>query len=142
LLILDEPAASLDPAARRDFLKSLLEIAIEGERTVVLSTHITSDLERVADSVAVIKDGKIEFCGELGSLKDRVKRLHVTAREALPESFAVAGMLGRRIDGNEAIVGVKDFDLADVTRIRSEYGAEVEVRDLDLEDIFLELHQR
>ncbi len=96
----------------------------------------------MADSIAVIKDGKIEFSGELGSLKDRVKRLHVTAAHALPESFSVNGMLGRRVDGNEALIGVKDFNYADVSRIRSEYGAEVEVRDLDLEDIFLELHER
>src|SRR5438270_1317437 len=54
LLVLDEPAASLDPVARRQFLETLLDMV--GARTVLFSTHITSDLERVADRVAVLKD--------------------------------------------------------------------------------------
>jgi ABC-2 type transport system ATP-binding protein len=48
LLILDEPVAGLDPVARRDSLRTILEIAEDEERTVLFSTHITSDLERVA----------------------------------------------------------------------------------------------
>src|SRR5437867_3126219 len=75
LLVLDEPAASLDPVARRQFLETLLDMV--GARTVLFSTHITSDLERVADRVAVLKDGKIVYSGELDALKDSVKRLHV-----------------------------------------------------------------
>src|SRR5262249_48425380 len=59
LLVLDEPAAGLDPMARRQFLETLLEMV--GERTVLFSTHITSDLERVADRIAVLKDGKIVY---------------------------------------------------------------------------------
>ena len=72
LLILDEPAASLDPVGRRSFLKSLLEGNAEGEQTVLFSTHITSDLERVASHVAFLEDGRVEFFGELEELKDRV----------------------------------------------------------------------
>src|SRR5215468_8493791 len=79
LLVLDEPAASLDPVARRDFLKALLEIAANGKRTIVFSTHITSDLERVADRVAILRHGKISYHGELDALKDNMKRLHVTS---------------------------------------------------------------
>jgi ABC-2 type transport system ATP-binding protein len=72
LLILDEPAASLDPVGRRSFLKSLLERDAEGEQTVLFSTHITSDLERVASHVALLENGRIGFFGELEELKDRV----------------------------------------------------------------------
>jgi ABC-2 type transport system ATP-binding protein len=80
LLVLDEPVASLDPAARRQFLATLLEIALTGHRTVLLSTHITSDLERVADQVAVIKDGKVVYDDELSTLKDTVKRLRISSQ--------------------------------------------------------------
>lgn len=72
LLILDEPAASLDPVGRRSFLKSLLEMNAEAEQTVLFSTHITSDLERVASHVAFLDDGRVDFFGELEELKDRV----------------------------------------------------------------------
>ncbi len=84
LLVLDEPAASLDPIARRDFLNTLLGLVADGRRTIVFSTHITSDLERVADRVAIIKNGQVSYAGGFDVLKDQVKRLHVTARTACP----------------------------------------------------------
>ena len=71
LLILDEPAASLDPQARRQFLQLLVELSEPEQRTVLFSTHITSDLERVADYVAIMKEGKIAWFGSLEALKER-----------------------------------------------------------------------
>ena len=71
LLILDEPAASLDPQARRQFLQLLAELSEPEQRTVLFSTHITSDLERVADYVAIMKEGKIAWFGSLEALKER-----------------------------------------------------------------------
>ena len=71
LLILDEPAASLDPLARRQFLQMIIDLAEPNKRTVLFSTHITSDLERVADSVAVLKSGVIAWHGLLEALKEQ-----------------------------------------------------------------------
>jgi ABC-2 type transport system ATP-binding protein len=68
LLVLDEPVAALDPAGRRDFLRELVDSVIEGGTTVIFSTHILSDLERVAMDVAFLKDGKIALQGGLDSL--------------------------------------------------------------------------
>lgn len=64
LIILDEPTASLDPAARDEFLDDVLAFIQDEERTVLISSHITSDLEKIADYVAFIRDGKMEFHGE------------------------------------------------------------------------------
>jgi ABC-2 type transport system ATP-binding protein len=139
LLVLDEPAASLDPVARRQFLQTLLDMV--GARTVLFSTHITSDLERVADRVAVLKDGKIVYSSELDALKDSVKRLHIQAAAPLPNgSFRVPGMLQAKVTGNEAVVSVQDFTADLPERIAQEWSASVAVQDLNLEDIFLELH--
>lgn len=139
LLVLDEPAASLDPVARRQFLETVLDMV--GERTVLFSTHITSDLERVADRVAVLKDGKIVHSSELDELKDRVKRLHVQAATPLPNgAFRVPGMLQAKVTGNEAVVSVQDFTEDLPERIAQQWSASVSVQDLNLEDIFLELH--
>jgi ABC-2 type transport system ATP-binding protein len=73
LLILDEPAASLDPLARRQFLQMLIDLAEPGCRTVLFSTHITSDLERVADQVAILKSGTIIWRGLLDDLKEQTQ---------------------------------------------------------------------
>ncbi len=82
VLILDEPAASLDPLARRQFLQLIIELAEPGRRTVLFSTHITSDLERVADSVAILKDGRIAWHGLIEDLKEQT---HVNLEESFVE---------------------------------------------------------
>jgi ABC-2 type transport system ATP-binding protein len=140
LLVLDEPAASLDPVARRDFLKALLDIAADGRRTIVFSTHITSDLERVADRVAILRSGKITYHGELDALKDNIKRLHVTSSSPLAPSFNVPGAVRLRVEGNEALVSVRDASPAIVEQIERDYAASVKIEHLNLEDIFLEMH--
>ena len=57
LLVLDEPVASLDPLARREFLNAVLEAVAEGGVTVILSSHIVSELERVCDYLVTLADG-------------------------------------------------------------------------------------
>ncbi|NYE59829.1 ABC-2 type transport system ATP-binding protein [Duganella sp. 1224] len=68
LLVLDEPVASLDPVGRRDFLQELISDVIERDTTVIFSTHILSDLERVALDVAFLQGGKIVLQGALDEL--------------------------------------------------------------------------
>lgn len=139
-LVLDEPVASLDPSARRQFLRALLELLEDRSQTILFSTHITSDLERVAQKVAILGDGKIRFHGELDELKDRVKRLRITARHELPSSFAVPGALRCEVAGSQATVSVADFSERLVAEMRQTWDADVSVNDLNLEEIFVEMH--
>lgn len=82
LLLLDEPAASLDPLARRQFLQMIIDLAEPGKRTVLFSTHITSDLERVADRVAILKSGRIAWQGLIEDLKEQT---HVSLEDSFLE---------------------------------------------------------
>lgn len=68
LLILDEPVASLDPLARREFLQGLMEATVEHEFSVVLSSHLVSDLERVCDFLIVLVDSRVQVAGEVDRL--------------------------------------------------------------------------
>jgi len=68
LLILDEPVASLDPLARREFLQNLMETVGEGQVSVVLSSHLISDLERVCDYVIVLVDSRVRLAGPVDDL--------------------------------------------------------------------------
>lgn len=140
LLVLDEPVASLDPEGRRSFLRTVLDMVADGLRTVLFSTHITSDLERVADRVAILREGRIIYDGALDDLKDEVKTLSIAAARPLPSVLPIPGMIRQESHGHSAIVTVRGFtpELAD--RLRREFDATVEVRDLNLEDIFLEMH--
>jgi ABC-2 type transport system ATP-binding protein len=68
LLILDEPVASLDPLARRDFLRDLMETVAEQHVSVVLSSHLVADLERVCDYLIVLTAGHVQVAGEVEDL--------------------------------------------------------------------------
>jgi ABC-2 type transport system ATP-binding protein len=68
LLILDEPVASLDPLARREFLQDLMETVGEDQVSVVMSSHLISDLERVCDHVIVLVDSRVRIAGPVDEL--------------------------------------------------------------------------
>jgi ABC-2 type transport system ATP-binding protein len=68
LLILDEPVASLDPLARRDFLRSLMAFVADQGASVILSSHLVSDLERVCDYAIVLVASRVRIAGELDEL--------------------------------------------------------------------------
>ena len=139
LLIFDEPVASLDPGARRQFLKTILEILSDRNCTIFFSTHITSDLERVADRVAILKNGQIAFNGELDVFKDEVKRLRVFTEKTIPLDLKFDGLIHSELSNKEAIVSVRGFNLQLKDYIEKTYKAKVQVDDLNLEEIFLEL---
>lgn len=140
LLVLDEPVASLDPLARRKFLESLVAITEDERHTVLFSTHITSDLERVASHLAILQGGRTVFCDELDVLKDRMKRLRISAGRDLPSSFAVGGALRTEVQGRNALVAMPLVDEALLEDLRTRWDAEVSVEDLNLEEIFVEMN--
>jgi ABC-2 type transport system ATP-binding protein len=141
LLVLDEPLASLDPIARRSFLRQLLEITADQSRAVIFSSHIVSDLERVANEVWILREGRMVWQGDLDALKESVVRLHVRANAPLPASLGVAHTLHEHVDGNNATLGVSGWRADQLEPLAARLGAQIEVEPLDLEDIFLELHR-
>jgi ABC-2 type transport system ATP-binding protein len=68
LLLLDEPLAALDPLARRDFLAALAEAAAGGNLTIVLSSHLIADIERVCDHLILLAGSRVQLCGDIETL--------------------------------------------------------------------------
>ena len=89
LLILDEPVASLDPLARREFLQSLMEVAAEHEVSVVLSSHLVADLERVCDYLIVLVASRVQLAGEV----EELLATHHLLTGAAPRPGHLAGRL-------------------------------------------------
>ncbi|MFY9864088.1 MAG: ABC transporter ATP-binding protein [Trebonia sp.] len=81
LLILDEPVASLDPLARREFLQGLMEAVAEQGLSVVLSSHLVADLERVCDYLVVLVASKVRVAGEVSDLLASHHRLSGPRRD-------------------------------------------------------------
>jgi ABC-2 type transport system ATP-binding protein len=141
LLILDEPAAGLDVPARRNMLEQILNIACEGDRTVLLSSHILSDLERVVDRVAILDEGRLVAQGELDQLKTSVRRIvfeGLVDREELASSFQVLRISD---NGRETQAAVADFSRDRLNEFLTSRGDLRETKDyqLNLEDLFLEM---
>ena len=85
LLILDEPTSGLDPVARRAFLKVLVgDVASEG-RTVFFSTHLLSDIEAVADTVGIIKGGRLLASGDLDDMRETHRVFRVVYAQTPPD---------------------------------------------------------
>jgi ABC-2 type transport system ATP-binding protein len=95
LLILDEPVASLDPLARRDFLQDLAEATAEHQMSVVLSSHLVSDLERACDYLIVLASGHVQLAGPVTELLT-AHRLRAGAQANLED--LVLAYMGRDAD--------------------------------------------
>jgi ABC-2 type transport system ATP-binding protein len=141
LLILDEPVASLDPIARRLFLEQIVEVAAGGDRAVVLSSHIVSDIERLANKIWIIKDHRLYWRGDFDDLKDSVVRVHLRARGPLPAGLVIPNALSVDADEGFMTAVIHGFDEVIEREIAALTGADLEIETLTLEDIFLELHR-
>lgn len=131
LLVLDEPSGGLDVAVRRQFLDLLMELASTRKLTVIISSHILSDVERVIDRVAFLKAGRLVRHGDLDDLKAQVKRLHVnseSAEQLLRNRFTVIAEQ-RNTDGRWLTVA--DFSPDKMEEL------DAEVEHLNLEELFL-----
>lgn len=84
LLILDEPTSGLDPLVRREFLESMLDRVATG-RTVLLSSHQISEVERVADMVAILHQGKFQIVDSLSHLRETIREVTISLDDPLAE---------------------------------------------------------
>lgn len=87
LLILDDPTSRLDPLRQQQFLSLLLENK-EEEQTIFISSHRVHEVERIADRVGIIKDGKLLAVKSLDEIKARQKKIRVVFQKAPPEDLA------------------------------------------------------
>jgi ABC-2 type transport system ATP-binding protein len=143
LLVLDEPVASLDPVARREFLRTLFDVVGDGrgERTVLFSSHITSDLERVATRAVMLQAGRVSVDSPIDDLKERYKRLRITAREGdLPAEFRLEGLTNYAAEGRHGTATATRFHAGLPSELAERLGADVAVDALNLEELFVELH--
>ncbi len=140
LLVLDEPVAALDPIARRQFLQQLVDVAADQKRAIVFSSHIISDLERVANRVWLLKGGTLTWDGGLDELKESVVRVRVVAEEPLQRP-QLEGLLAWGSAERGGWLVCRDWDVLKAQVLAEQVGAELEVDYLGLEDIFLYFNQ-
>ncbi|CAD72305.1 MAG TPA: ABC transporter ATP-binding protein [Rhodopirellula baltica] len=140
LLILDEPTSGLDPMVRREFLESMIGRAASG-RTVFLSSHQINEVERVADTIGILHNGKLQACEPLNDLKGSMTELTVSLDDPLVELPTLpepAQTLLEENQGRQRRVLVRHFDPSMIPHIESAEGVTgVRERAMSLEEIFI-----
>lgn len=139
LLVLDEPTDGLDPVVRRDVLNALLEYVSARQATVLISSHLVHEQERICDHVGILDDGRLVAEMPMTAFRGGIKRLRITQapRELVGAPFT---MLTRGLQtGRDEEWVVRGWQ-TDMTQWFASVGGTVrEVIDLDLEDSFVEL---
>jgi ABC-2 type transport system ATP-binding protein len=141
VLLLDEPAAGLDPIARRELVDELVSVVSQSEGcTVLFSTHIIADIERLAEYVGVMDRGRMVMSARLDDLQSRTKRVQVVfATPEPPAGFAVPGAVRSRTEGPVVTAVVRLESDTQLDAVRAIPGARVNVFPLGLEDTFIEI---
>jgi len=101
LLLLDEPSSGLDPVVRRDILAAIVRTIAEEGRTVVFSSHLLDEVERLADRIAIIHEGRIVLEDQLDVVRESFCRVTLRFDEPLAEPPALPGAIERNGRGQE-----------------------------------------
>jgi ABC-2 type transport system ATP-binding protein len=137
VLILDEPTDGLDPVARDDFLEGVLASVCEHERTVLISSHSLSDVERMADQIGLIHGGHLMIQCPTEDLVRWTKRIRAVIPDGVPTPPPPPGTILARRDGRQWVLTVKDFGPHVVDQLRIALGdATIDVDDMSLDEIF------
>lgn len=137
LLILDEPASALDPIARAQFLDLLLELIQTEGRTIIISSHILSDVEKVIDHVVIMDHGRIIRDSSFDDLREEFCRVRVTALHGpLPAQLPFTGILQCQRSDGEALLTVRNQSADRIEQQARAIDCEAEIQPLPLEDIY------
>lgn len=139
LLILDEPAIGLDPISKQEFMDQLINLLIQEERTIFFSSHILSDIEKIASHVAILKKGKLFLDMELDSLKTSVKQVQIKTSSHTELKIDLPNLISIRKIGNENLLTFRSFNEDTIQKIKQQTDAELKVLDMNFEEMFIEL---
>jgi ABC-2 type transport system ATP-binding protein len=143
LLILDEPTSGLDSMVRREFLESMVDRAASG-KTVFLSSHQITEVERVADIVAILRKGKIILVERLDELKSQIHKLTVTMKDGQMDLPQLHGeILSKRLKQRQWQLIARGIDDEQLGLLKGHQNVRnLEVLPINLEEIFIAYMQQ
>jgi ABC-2 type transport system ATP-binding protein len=138
LLILDDPTLGLDTVVRRDFLESLIQIIQRRGRTILFSSHILGDVERVADRIGILVDGVLRVDCPTDHFKQSLRKVVLEFSGTPPEVPSCAGLVNERVVGRKLELVLVGFSDEHRQLFESLHPRNIEVIDFNLEDAFIE----
>jgi len=137
LLILDDPTQGVDAVARREFLAALVALIRQQERTILFSSHVLGDVERVSDRIVVLDHGVVRADCPVDTFKQSVRRVTLDGKEQTRLLEGLPGLLQLEQTADVMTATVVDRDGSLVARIRQQAEGTVEVQELNLEEAFI-----
>jgi ABC-2 type transport system ATP-binding protein len=138
LLILDDPTLGLDTVVRRDFLESLIQIIQRRGRTILLSSHILGDVDRVADRIGILVDGVLRVDCPTDHFKESIHKVTLEFDGEPPAFGGCAGMVSSRAVGTHLELILVGFDAGQRAAVEALGPRTLEAANLSLEDAFVE----
>jgi ABC-2 type transport system ATP-binding protein len=137
LLILDDPTLGLDTVVRRDFLESMIHLIQRSGRTILFSSHILGDVERVADRIGILVDGVLRVDCPTEYFKSQLRRVVLDFTGSVPRFPDCAGLVSQRQIGGKLELIVVGYGAEQAALVESAGAASVEVLEMNLEDAFI-----
>ncbi len=138
LLILDDPTVGLDTVVRREFLESMVQFIQRPGRTVVFSSHLLGDVERVADRIGIIVDGVLRVDCPTDDFKESIRKL-VLNFDATPKPFPeMPGVVSHVVNGRQIEVVIANYSDEHHSAAETLDPVSIEVGEMNLEDAFVE----
>jgi ABC-2 type transport system ATP-binding protein len=138
LLILDDPTQGLDTIVRRQFLELAIEVIQKEGRTILFSSHILSDVERISDRIGVLVSGKLVVDCEMEELKRRIRKFRVIFAETPPEDLYLTEIIRVERHGRELHLTAANWNEQKQKLIETFRPQSVVEVPMSLEDIFVE----
>ena len=146
LLILDEPAAAMDPLARRQFLDLILEMIQAPNRTILISSHILTDIEKVIDHALIMDKGRMLRDCSFDDLREEFLKIRVTALQGeLPAQLPFANVIEQTRNGSQALLtlSARAQTQEQIEALADSIHCQIERQPLPLEDIYrLVVHEK
>ena len=139
LLIMDDPTLGLDPAIRRQFLEGMIHLIMKQGRTVLFSSHILADVERVCDRLLVLDKGVLRADCTLDQFRQAIKKARLAFKDRPPEALDIPGLLAHRQGDNEVellLVGTPEETIIEWAQTQG--AVRHEILPMTLEDQFID----
>jgi ABC-2 type transport system ATP-binding protein len=138
LLILDDPTLGMDTVARRQFLELAIDLIQQQGRTILFSSHILSDVERIADRIGILAGGKLVVDCALEELKNRIKKFRLIFPESAPQDLHLTEIINQQMQDHEMVITVANWNQQKQAMLQTFKPSSCTELPMSLEDIFIE----
>jgi ABC-2 type transport system ATP-binding protein len=136
LLILDDPTSGIDVPTRHDFLRDIIRELADAGTTILFSTHMVHELERIVEHLIILHGGRLILDQDYEALRSMIKRIRFSFEGSAPEKIDLAGVLAEARDENRAELVIFPWDEAIKKKIEEISPSHLDVESLNLEEIF------